>query len=112
MTAATIAALAALTDRAHARQDRRERKAADWCGKARQMAEGAQAIRDPEVSARWLLWSGYCGWLALRHTCMHRAAAQLALGFREHARDNIAAARHAQREATKARRMAEKGVVA
>ena len=112
MTAATIAALAALADRAHAKQDRRERKAADWAEKDRMMEEGAEAIRDPDVSARWLLWSGYCGWLALRNTCMHRAAAQLALGFKEHARDNIAAARHAQHKATKARRMAEKGVVA
>ena len=43
---------------------------------------------DPCVTARWYLWSGYCRWLATRDTCMHRAAAQLALGFKEHAKDN------------------------
>ena len=112
MTAATVAALVALAECAYARQDRRERKAGEWAEKSDTMAEGAQAIRDPDVAARWLLWSGYCGWLALRHTCMHRAGLQLALGFKDHARDNVAAARHAQHKATEARRMAEKGVVA
>lgn len=110
MTAATVAALAALTDRAQAKQQRREAAAERWTDKSRQMAEGALRMEDPVITARWYLWSGYCRWLALRNTCMHRAAAQLALGFKEHARDNVAAARYAMREAAKARRLAERVV--
>lgn len=110
MTAATIAALAASADTAHAKQARRERKAEEWSDKSRSMSEGALRMKDPVVTARWYLWSGYCRWLALHNTCMHRAAAQLALGFKEHARDNVAAARYAMREAAKARRLAERVV--
>lgn len=106
----TVAALAALSDRAHAKQTRREAKASEWTEKSRNMAEGALKMPDPVVTARWYLWSGYCRWLALRNTCMHRAAAQLALGYKEHAKDNVAHARYAMREAAKARRVAERVV--
>ena len=108
--AATIAALAASAARAHAKQQRRERSAEVWTDKAHSMAEGALRMNDLCVTARWYLWSGYCRWLATRDTCMHRAAAQLARGHKEHARDNVAYARYAMREARKARRLAERVV--
>jgi hypothetical protein len=107
---AAISALAADAARAHAKQERRTRTAEKWCDKGQKMAEGALRMHDPDVTARWYLWSGYCRWLATRDTCLHRAAAQLALGFREHAQDNVAAARYAMREARKARLAAERAV--
>jgi hypothetical protein len=108
--AATIARLAALATLAAAKQTRRERAAEMWTAKSREWSEGALRLLCPAATARWYLRSGHCKWLAKRSTAMHRAAVCKAMGFEQQARDNVAAARMASREALKAARLAERAV--
>ncbi len=107
----TIAALAAPADRAQAKQLEREVRAEMLADQARDWAEGALRMRDPVVTARWYLRSGYCRWMAMRQICKHRAAVLMAAGCRDAAMANLREGLRCMREARKARALAE-GVVA
>jgi hypothetical protein len=108
--AATIAALAIPADRARAKQLEREVRAEMWADAARDWAEGALRMRDPVVTARWYLRSGYCRWMAMRQTCKHRAAVLLAAGLRDEAMANVREGLRCMREARNAARLAERAV--